>query len=116
MTNTAVAKITDLAVGKMKVIELSGKKLLLYHLDDGFYATQTNCTHVMAPLARGKIVEDCQVQCPLHRARFDIRSGEVVEWANFPPGVQLINLVRKEKALKTFPVRVEGDSIFVDVS
>jgi len=116
MASIEVAKIADLAVGSMKVIEVGGKKLLFYHLDDGFYATQTNCTHLMAPLSRGKIVEDCQVQCPLHRARFDIRSGEVVEWANFPPGVELINLLRKEKALKTFPVRVEGDSIFVDVS
>ena len=66
-------------------------------------------------MEKGKIVEDKCVQCPLHRARFDIRTGEVVEWANFPPGVQLLNAVRKEKALKTWPVEVEGDQIFVVV-
>jgi 3-phenylpropionate/trans-cinnamate dioxygenase ferredoxin subunit len=29
-----------------------------------------------------------------------------VDGANFPPGVQLLNAVRGEKALKTYPVTV----------
>jgi 3-phenylpropionate/trans-cinnamate dioxygenase ferredoxin subunit len=55
------------------------------------------------------------VQCPLHRARFDIRTGEVIEWANFPPGVQLLNALRGEKALSTFPVTVKNGDIMVEV-
>ena len=57
----------------------------------------------------------CEVECPFHRARFDVRTGEVVEWANFPIGVQLLNLVRKEKALKTFPVTLQEGKVFVEV-
>jgi 3-phenylpropionate/trans-cinnamate dioxygenase ferredoxin component len=83
---------------------------VLYHLEDGFFATQASCTHVFAPLAKGRIVDGCQVRCPFHRARFDIRTGRVVEWANFPPGVQLLNVLRSEKALKTYKVSViKGD-------
>jgi 3-phenylpropionate/trans-cinnamate dioxygenase ferredoxin subunit len=106
MATHKVCREEDLPVGGMKALRLEGKGVLVYRLEDGFYATQSSCTHMFAPLARGKIVDGCKVQCPLHRARFDIRSGEVVDWANFPPGVQLLNAVRGEKALKTYPVSV----------
>ncbi len=115
MTRHSVCREEELPVGEMKGVKAGDTKVVVYHLEDGFYATQHNCTHVFAPLARGKIVEGCQVQCPFHRARFDIRSGEVAEWANFPPGVQLLNAVRREKALKTYPVTVEDGQVSVDI-
>ncbi len=110
-----VATTGELAVGQMKALKVAEEKIVLYHLDDGFYATQSSCTHVFANLAKGKIVDNCKVQCPLHRARFDIRTGEVCDWANFPPGVQLLNMIRGEKALKTYKVVVEGDQVKVEV-
>lgn len=110
-----VATTGELAVGQMKAFKVADEKIVLYHLDDGFYATQSSCTHVFANLAKGKIVDNCKVQCPLHRARFDIRTGEVCEWANFPPGVQLLNVIRGEKALKTYKVVIEGDQVRIDI-
>jgi 3-phenylpropionate/trans-cinnamate dioxygenase ferredoxin subunit len=110
-----VASAAEIPVGKLKAVSVNGEKLLVYHLQDGFYATQSKCTHLFASLEKGKILDDCRIQCPFHRARFDIRTGEVVDWANFPPGVQLLNVVRGEKALKTFATRVEGDAVQVSV-
>lgn len=115
MSKHTVCEENDLPVGSLKPFKAGDTKVVVYHLDDGFYATQHSCTHVFAPLGKGKIVEDCQIQCPFHRARFDIRTGEVVEWANFPPGVQLLNAVRGEKDLKTFPVTVEEGKVTVEV-
>jgi 3-phenylpropionate/trans-cinnamate dioxygenase ferredoxin subunit len=99
----------------MKALTVAGEKLVLFHLDDGFYATQGSCTHVFAPLAKGKIVDGCKVQCPFHRARFDIRTGAVIDWASFPPGIQLLNVVRGEKALKTYKVSIDGANVQVAV-
>jgi 3-phenylpropionate/trans-cinnamate dioxygenase ferredoxin component len=110
-----VCDTDELPVGKMKAFTVAGEKLVLYHLDAGFFATQSSCTHLFGPLARGKIVDDCEVQCPLHRARFDIRTGEVIGWANFPPGIQLMNVVRGEKALKTYKVSVKGKQVRVEI-
>ena len=110
-----VCKKSDVPKGEMRAFKVGGKGLVIYRLGNSFHATQSNCTHMFAPLARGKIVDGCEVQCPLHRARFDIASGEVLEWANFPPGIQLLNAVRGKKALKTFVVQVRGDEIFVKV-
>ncbi len=111
MTLHVVCKVHELPLGGMKVFTVADEKIVLYHLTDGFFATQASCTHMFAPLAKGKLLDDCKVQCPFHRARFDIRTGEVIDWANFPPGIQLLNAVRGEKALKTYPVSIEGDVV-----
>ena len=110
-----VASTSELAVGEMKAFKVADEKIVLYHLDDGFYATQSSCTHVFANLTKGKILDNCKVQCPLHRARFDIRTGAVVDWANFPPGVQLLNVVLGEKPLKTYKVVVDNGQVKVEV-
>ena len=110
-----LCRTDELPKGKMRAFSVAGEKLVLYHLDDGFFATQANCTHVFAPLAMGKILDGCKVQCPLHRARFDIRTGEVIDWANFPPGIQVLNFVRGEKALKTWKVSVKDGDVRVSL-
>jgi nitrite reductase/ring-hydroxylating ferredoxin subunit len=115
MAMHSVCRLQELDVGEMKAFTSAGQKFVLYHLSDGFYATQASCTHIFAPLARGKLLDDRNVQCPLHRARFDIRTGKVVDWANFPPGIQMLNVVRGEKALRTFKVIVDGGIVKVDI-
>ncbi len=115
MAKHTVCTADEIPVGELKAFKAGNTKVVVYHLEDGYYATQYSCTHMFAPLGRGKVVDTCQVQCPFHRARFDVRTGEVVEWANFPPGVQVLNVVRGEKALKTFPVSVEDGRVRVEV-
>jgi len=115
MATHTVCAVDELPVGTMKAARFDGTGVLVFHLEDGFYATQSTCTHMFAPLVRGKIVDECKIQCPFHRARFDIRTGEVIDWANFPPGVQLLNAVRGEKALKTFPVTVINGNVRVKI-
>ncbi len=115
MAMHTLCRTEDIGKGRMKAFTAGGEKIVVYHLEDGFYATQANCTHVFAPLARGRILDDCKVQCPFHHARFDIRTGEVVDWANFPPGIQLLNVVRGEKALRTYKVTVSRGQVRVTV-
>ena len=115
MARHIVCKESELLLGELKPFKAGDTSVLVYHLEDGFHATQSHCTHVFAPLARGKIVDGCRIRCPLHRAEFDIRTGDVDKWANFPPGIQLLNAVRGEKALKTYSVVVEDGNVVVEV-
>jgi nitrite reductase/ring-hydroxylating ferredoxin subunit len=115
MSIHSVCRSDALGIGQMKAFTVGDQKILLYHLTDGFFATQANCTHLFAPLSRGKIIADCKVQCPFHHARFDIRTGKVIDWANFPPGIQLLNAVRGEKALRTFEVSIKAGDVQVDI-
>jgi len=116
MSQHTVCRADELAKGTMRAFVVAGEKIVVYHLDDGFYATQSSCTHVFAPLEKGKILDGCKVQCPFHRARFDIKTGAVIDWANFPPGIQLLNVVRGEKALRTYPVSVENGEVRVSLA
>jgi nitrite reductase/ring-hydroxylating ferredoxin subunit len=111
-----VCQIAELPMGERRLVDAGGQKVLVFHLADGFFAVQAACTHVFAPLVKGKLVEGCQVQCPFHRARFDLRTGEVVQWANWPPGLaDMLNVVRRSKALLTYRTVVTGTQLSVEV-
>ena len=66
-----------------------------------FFATEDNCTHEDWSLGTDSDLEDEEVTCPLHMARFDIRTGKPL---CFPATI----------GLKTFEVEVDGDGrVFV---
>lgn len=115
MTLETVAHIDEVPLGTRKIVKAGGNKLLLFHLDTGFYATQAYCPHLLAPLKSGKLLNGRILQCPFHRAQFDITTGSVVRWANFPPGIQALNVLRGERCLTTYPVVVEGDLVRIEV-
>ena len=106
---------SDIAAGEMKTFTINEEELLVYHLEDGLYATQSRCTHLNGALEKGKILDGDKIQCRLHRSCFNIRTGEVIRWANYPPGIQVLNIFRKKKNLQTYPVSVEGEKLFVEV-
>jgi 3-phenylpropionate/trans-cinnamate dioxygenase ferredoxin component len=80
----------------------AGATYAIYHAPDGaFYATAGLCTHESVHLADG-LVMDYRIECPKHNGQFDYRTGEA---KRAPVCVNL----------KTFPVKVEGDQVFIDV-
>ena len=112
-----VCSTGDLPVGGTRLAEVRGESILVYRLEDGYYATQAKCPHILAPLAKGKIVDGHLIQCPFHRARFDIRTGKCTQWANWPPGlVSVLNAFRGEKDLRAYPVKVTGDQVQVEIA
>lgn len=110
-----LCKESDIALGTMKAFKIAGEKIILFHINDGFFATQSKCTHLFAPLEKGTIIDDCKIQCKLHRAEFDIKTGKAEKWANFPPGIQALNFIRGEKDLQTFAVQVSDGNILVNL-
>ena len=116
MASIELCSEKDVPLGKKKTFSVEGESILVFHLKDGFYGTQSTCTHAFWPLKGGKIVDGCQVQCGFHRARFDIKTGKVVEWANFPPGIQLLNVVRGKKALKTYKITHRKGKLYVSLT
>ncbi|HTV43777.1 MAG TPA: non-heme iron oxygenase ferredoxin subunit [Stellaceae bacterium] len=87
----------DLAPGEVIGVEIAGRSIALYDTGDGLYATDNICTHAYANLSDGWLDGET-IECPLHAARFDIRTGAVLD----PPA---------SEDLKTYPVRVVGDDI-----
>jgi len=97
-----VGKVEDLAPGKMMQVIVGEQRILLANVDGRYYATDDTCTHEDASLCAGSL-RGALVKCPLHGSRFDVRTGRAME----EPA---------EEDLKTYAVRLEGESILIDVA
>ena len=75
-----------------------GLKLLVANAGDAYFAYQAMCPHQDVPLCEG-LYDGAVLTCHQHLWQWDIRTGA-------PMGLA-------EAALESFPVRVEGDSIYV---
>jgi 3-phenylpropionate/trans-cinnamate dioxygenase ferredoxin component len=98
---TEVAKLDDLPDGGCKQVTVDGKLVGLYRVGSDVYAIGDVCTHQEAYLTEGEFdPEEMEVECPLHGSRFNIMDG----------GVRILPATKPEP---TFPVKIEGDFIFV---
>lgn len=72
-----VARVEDIAPGDVEVVEVEGRSLCVGHLADGRWGVIDNvCTHDGGILGEGEL-EESDVECPRHGARFDLLTGEV---------------------------------------
>ena len=69
-----VASVTDIPPGTKQIVEVDGIEVVVVNLDGQFYAVEDVCTHDGGPLGEGKL-DGCQLICPRHGARFDVRTG-----------------------------------------
>lgn len=67
----------DVAPNCAAKVEKAGLSLAVYHLDDGYYVTDDQCTHGPGSLSEGFIEGDV-IECDFHNGAFNIRTGEVV--------------------------------------
>ncbi|WP_426504513.1 bifunctional 3-phenylpropionate/cinnamic acid dioxygenase ferredoxin subunit [Dactylosporangium sp. McL0621] len=75
--------------------------IALFRTEDGeVYAIDDTCTHQEASLSDGWL-EGCEVECPVHSSRFDLRTGAV----DAPPA---------KTPVRTHKVEVRDGTIFVD--
>lgn len=96
-----VARIGDIPVGGVKVVEAGGRSILLCQEEDRIYAIENMCSHAQEPLACGRIKWGW-ISCPAHGARFDLETGEPLNLPATDP-------------IATFPVRIDGDVIQIAI-
>jgi 3-phenylpropionate/trans-cinnamate dioxygenase ferredoxin subunit len=59
-------------------VDVAGTPVAIFRSGGRFYAIADTCTHEEASLAEGELVDEFTVECPLHGAQFDIRTGKVL--------------------------------------
>jgi len=95
-----VASLSELAAGTGKAVEVQGKSIAVFNVNGKMYATDNACLHQGGPLGEG-MLEDDVVTCPWHMWQYNVRTGENLE----------DNMLKVE----TYPVRVSGDDIEVEI-
>lgn len=86
---------------KLHKFTAEGLDLCVTKVDGEIFAIDDTCTHAEVSLSEGER-EGHVVECFLHGARFDLRSGAVLT----PPATQPV---------KSYPTRIEGDDVFVEI-
>lgn len=95
----AVAAVDEVPPGSVRRIEVGGQAVALFNEGGEFYALADTCSHEQASLSEG-YVEAGVVECPLHGARFDLRTGRNLSLpALFP--------------VAAYDVRVEAGQVWV---
>src|SRR5579859_2206635 len=100
-----VAEAADIAPGAAFRVEFDDddiEPIAVWNVDGTLYATSDTCTHEEASLSEGDIWDDT-VECYLHGAQFNIRTGEVLSLPAVLP-------------LRTYTVKVEDGAVYVDLS
>jgi nitrite reductase/ring-hydroxylating ferredoxin subunit len=95
------AALADLRDGELFGTKIGDVAIGLTRIDGEIYAIDDICSHEYALLSQG-FLEGCEIECPLHQARFDVRSGKCL-------------LEPAERDLCTFAVKVEGGEVFVQI-
>lgn len=85
-----------------RAVAIGGWELAVFNLGDRYLALENRCPHAGGPLSDG-IVSGCTVVCPLHAWRVRLDTGGVER----PAGASA--------CVRTFPTRVEGDIVLVEL-
>lgn len=79
-------------------IDLNGTPVCVTRIGDDVFAIADTCSHSEASLSEGDVT-DYKIECWLHGAEFDLRSGEVVT----PPAsvpVEVFDVIREGDTIK----------------
>jgi 3-phenylpropionate/trans-cinnamate dioxygenase ferredoxin component len=114
-TYTESLKKKDLPDGEMTVRIFGKRQVLIARIGDAYYAVDSRCTHMGGDLSQGTLAGTI-VTCPRHGTQFDLRDGSVVHWTDWPNWIsKLGKLIKPERPIKTYPVKLEGDTVLVEM-
>ncbi len=79
MANFVVAaKTSDIPVGSMKAIMVSGKRIALANVDGEYFAVDDTCTHAQCSLGGEGFLDGNVITCGCHGAQYDAPTGKVL--------------------------------------
>ena len=93
--------LSTLREGKPVRVEKNGQSICVTRVGGEVFAIEDTCTHSDASLSEGE-VSGTKIECWLHGAEFDLRTGEVL---SLPATV----------GVKTFGVRIADDSVSIEI-
>jgi nitrite reductase/ring-hydroxylating ferredoxin subunit len=94
-----IASADEVAPGEVKQYRVEDRPVALCNVEGELHAFEDVCTHQFAYLSEGGL-EGAEIKCPLHGAKFDVRSGKALSL----PAV---------KPVPTHEVKVEDGHVYV---
>ena len=113
---TRLVTVADLGDSQVAVVEETRHGALAVGISGGEpFAVSNRCRHLFASLGEGQVTGDGCLECPWHASRYDVRSGKMVRGPQgaFKPLAGVVKATTGAIPLKTFPVEVRDDAIWL---
>jgi len=107
MTRLKLMREEEVPEGGFVGVKAGGKQYLVTKVDGAISVLDGKCTHWGGPLRMGKVVEG-SVRCPVHGARYDLRTGELTKQVGIP-------LIGKADDLRRYEASIEDGDIYIEV-
>ncbi|MFO0356139.1 MAG: Rieske (2Fe-2S) protein [Sphingobacteriaceae bacterium] len=91
----------NITLNRSEVFVLKGERVCISQTQEGFFAVQDKCPHNGASLSKGFCTEQNEIVCPLHRYKFDLRSGKTTAGGTY--------------TLTTYPIDVRENGVFLGI-
>jgi len=72
-----VAALDDLRESYVTLFQVAGRPVILTRVGRVVHAFDGTCTHAEFQFATSRLVNGCEIECPMHGACFDAETGEV---------------------------------------
>jgi len=101
-----VAETSEIPAGKMKMVKVQEKEILVVNVDGNYYAIANRCTHRGGDLSKGSLNGNI-ITCPVHGARFDVTTGKTIS------GPKILLFKSKAEDEPSFEVKIKGKDVML---
>ena len=101
MGKIKVLNKSELLINHSKVVNVNNTEIAVFNVEGEYFAINDRCSHAEASLSEGEVY-DCKVECPLHGAEFDLKTGEELT----PPA---------SKAVVCYQISTDEESIYIEL-
>lgn len=92
---------SEIPAGGVKSYTHAGQEIAVCNLQGEYYAISDICTHARAKLSEGEL-QGSEITCPLHGARFDVKTGKALSLPAVRP-------------LATYQLETRGDDLWAKI-
>lgn len=96
-----VAHVTEIPEGETRSFEVGYDRIAVCNVGGEFHAIEDVCTHDASPFGSERLQGNV-IECPRHGARFDVRTGAVLQMPAVVP-------------VRTFATKVDSGNLYVAV-
>ncbi|WP_432798883.1 Rieske (2Fe-2S) protein [Poriferisphaera sp. WC338] len=100
---TTLGKLHDFSQADHTCITIENISLVVCPVDNTFHVILNACPHAGLPLGQGEL-RGKVITCPYHGYAYNVTNGRNIDWPHDEPPI------------KTFPVRIEGDTLQADLT
>ncbi|MCH2304878.1 MAG: non-heme iron oxygenase ferredoxin subunit [SAR202 cluster bacterium] len=96
-----ICDLSEIPNGSIKKFEINDEEITICNINNQIFAINDNCSHDEASLQEG-FIDGYEIECPMHGAKFDIRTGEVTCLPAVSP-------------IKTYNIKINNGAIELEI-